>query len=104
MCVVDSLTNVHFMSKTYVYVFVLLAVSFIAVQLHLNNAALVDASDVAAVSRTAAVARIRCDSAVSSHVQDSTHAIILLTAALFCVRDERQSERVRDTELCILSD
>ena len=104
MCVVDSLTNVHFMSKTYVYVFVLLAVSFIAVQLHLNNAALVDASDVAAVSRTAAVARRRCDSAVSLHVLlDSTHAIILLTAALFCVRDERQSERVgRDTELYIL--
>ena len=92
------------MAKAYVFVLELLVVSFIAVQLRLHNAALVDASDVAAVSRTAAVARIRCDSAVSSHVQDSTHAIILLTAALFCVRDERQSERVYETLSCVFCD
>ena len=42
--------------------FKLLVVSFIVVQLGLQNAALVDAIDVAAVSRTAAVARIRIDS------------------------------------------
>ena len=79
--------------------------SFIAVQLHLNNAAVVDASDVAAVSRTAAVARIRCDSALSSHVLlDSTHAFILVTAALFCVRDESQSRRVYGTMSCVFCD
>ena len=56
-CVVDA--AVLFMAKAYILVLVLLVVSFIALQLRLHNAALVDATDVAAVSRTAAVARIR---------------------------------------------
>ena len=57
--VVDVVADVRLMSKA--YVLVLLVVSFIALQLRLHNAALVDATDVAAVSRTAAVARIRID-------------------------------------------
>ena len=70
----------HFMLKACVHVFELLIVCFIAVQLRLNNAALVDATDVAAVSRTAAVARIRCETALSSHEYVSTRAVILLIA------------------------
>ena len=76
--VVDVVADVRLMSKA--YVLVLLVVSFIALQLRLNNAALVDATDVAAVSRTAAVARIRCETALSSHEYVSTRAVILLTA------------------------
>ena len=47
------------MSKAFVHVLNLFVVSFIAVLLRLDGAALVDARDVAAVSRTAAVARTR---------------------------------------------
>ena len=49
------------MSKAFVHVLDLFVVSFIAVLLRLDGAALVDARDVAAVSRTAAVARTRYD-------------------------------------------
>ena len=47
------------MSKAYVHVLELLVLSFIAVFMCLDGAALVDARDVAAVSRTVAVARTR---------------------------------------------
>ena len=52
----------YVMSKAFVHVLELLVVVFIAVLLCLDGAALVDARDVAAVSRTAAVARARSDS------------------------------------------
>ena len=55
------------MSKAFVYVLDLFVVSFIAVLLRLDGAALVDARDVAAVSRTAAVARTRYD----THTRDA---------------------------------
>ena len=57
----------YVMSKAFVHVLDLFVVSFIAVLLRLDGAALVDARDVAAVSRTAAVARTR----YGTHAQDA---------------------------------
>ena len=60
-CIDAKLIGVYVMSKAFARVLELLIVSVTAVLLCLDGAALVDARDVAAVSRTAAVARTRYD-------------------------------------------
>ena len=110
--VVDVVADVRLMSKA--YVLVLLVVSFIALQLRLHNAALVDATDVAAVSRTAAVARIRYEAVclfthiriyTCCHTADSWRVGVAFNISCFRMDRETKTERerVRETELCVYS-
>ena len=101
-CVVDA--DVRLMSKA--YVLVLLVVSFIALQLRLHNAALVDATDVAAVSRTAAVARIRYEAVclfthiriyTCCHTADSWRVGVAFIISCFRMDRETKTERERES-------
>ena len=84
------------MSKAFVYVLDLFVVSFIAVLLRLDGAALVDARDVAAVSRTAAVARTRYDTYAQdaytfvSHMVELAYVAHSFSVVVFRVVEERQ--------------
>ena len=102
-CVVDA--AVLFMAKAYILVLVLLVVSFIALQLRLHNAALVDATDVAAVSRTAAVARIRYEAVclfthiriyTCCHTADSWRVGVAFIISCFRMDRETKTERERE--------
>ena len=101
--VVDVVADVRLMSKA--YVLVLLVVSFIALQLRLHNAALVDATDVAAVSRTAAVARIRYEAVclfthiriyTCCHTADSWRVGVAFIISCFRMDRETKTERERE--------
>ena len=103
-CVVDA--AVLFMAKAYILVLVLLVVSFIALQLRLHNAALVDATDVAAVSRTAAVARIRYEAVclfthiriyTCCHTADSWRVGVAFIISCFRMDRETKTERERES-------
>ena len=100
--------------QRHILVFKLLVVSFIVVQLRLHNAALVDAIDVAAVSRTAAVARIRYEAVylfthiriyTCCHTADSWRVGVAFIISCFRMDRETKTERerVRETELCVYS-
>ena len=102
--VVDVVADVRLMSKA--YVLELLVVSFIALQLRLHNAALVDATDVAAVSRTAAVARIRYEAVclfthiriyTCCHTADSWRVGVAFIISCFRMDRETKTERERES-------
>ena len=95
-CIDAKIIGVYVMSKAFVHVRELFVVSFIAVLLRLDGAALVDARDVAAVSRTAAVARARYDTYAHdaytfvSHVVELAYVAHSFSVVVFRVVEERQ--------------
>ena len=103
-CVVDA--AVLFMAKAYILVLELLVVSFIALQQRLHNAALVDATDVAAVSRTAAVARIRYEAVclfthtriyTCCYTADSWRVGVAFIISCFRMDRETKTDRERES-------